>query len=140
MNYITLNNSGKLSNYLLTTVGMAMTAARRRRPPRTIRTNTQTGLSTTIFYMNVIKYQDDLRWLYNFKMVNLFPVFVFNMHFVPARHSHQLSLKTDLIETRLSCDTTPFLSVFCDMHTFLCYVISIDFHELCPVGPTSKIL
>ena len=37
---------------------------------------------TGIFDM-VVKSQDDLRWFHNFKTVNLFPVFVFNTHFVP---------------------------------------------------------
>ena len=71
------------SNYLVaTTVGMAMIAARRRRQPSTIRTITQAGLNTTIFDM-VGKSKDDLRWFHDFEMVNLFPVFVLNLNFMP---------------------------------------------------------
>ena len=81
-----------------------MIAARRRRQPSTIRTITQAGLNSVQWTPQHFTWwgKDDLRWFYNFEMVNLFPVFVFNMHFVPAKHSHQLSsTKTDLKETRL---------------------------------------
>ena len=65
------------------------TPMRRRRTPRMMRTITQAGLNTIILEMN--KSQDNLHWFHDFKMVNLFPVFVLNTHLVPAKHNHKLS-------------------------------------------------
>ena len=65
------------------------TPMRTRRTPRMMRTITQAGLNTIILEMN--KSQDNLHWFHDFKMVNLFPVFVLNTHLVPAKHNHKLS-------------------------------------------------
>ena len=75
---------------------MATMATTKTRQPRMMSRITQAGLNTRIFDM-MVKSQDDLRWFHNFKTVNLFPVFVFNTHFMPEKQCHKLSpTKTDL--------------------------------------------